>query len=1055
MFREHHGLNLVAAALAAVALAAVALAGFSVRDTASAQDRGDDPGVPGSLQTVLDGFLGFSVETAAPAGLAARGIDGPALIVTDQGTGNNDGRVLLGTDVNDDDAITADEFQVIAENLLSAAGGGVSFSEVIMADDGTLYGVTGGIAADFPGSASLYNVTTGEILADFWAIESAPIEEGGNPDGTDVNSNPYSLAIDEDGHFLVVDAGANVIWHVAPSAEPLAGRGVPYVTTVWSLVPVLVETENPDAQAVPTGNAWGDDGFYVPTLTGEEPGAGQLLRFSETVVAGRGEPIVNVELVATNLTMPTDVDFDEGYAIVSQFSLDPFAGAPGMVSKSAEPFFGPLAARGQAPPLTEWEDLVNFAVTPTGVAYTSELKLGDTYVVEAFFGFETGGFGSRLSIVSDPAWLLYATDQAPVKATTIYIDVVTMLEPGYVVLHEGDADGFTGTVLGVSEYLEAGTYFFVPVNLTAPAVNGQVVWAMLHTEDTGNTAYDGADMDLPVVDKVSGNPDFGSIVVFPIGLILPPGEGGVLNPVLEADGPFRSVERLDDGRVMVAYQGTGNNDGAIRAGVDKNGDGVASGDEFETLVDGLPSIGKEGGVSGPNDAVVMKDGTVYGITGEAGEEPDGVFSSVWNFTTGEMIADLKAYEHKNNTDGYEEDGVPDVASNPYAIEILDPEAGLVFVSDSGANAVLIVDLNTGEITPAAIFPLIQEAPFPIQAVPTGLEWCDFLICVSFLTGGPFPQGAAGVYALSDDNGDGDAMDLAEMILVATNLTQATDVAFDPFGYLYVTQFSIDPEDEDAPGMVSRSATPLFLASRSNGEGKLGRATTRGGEGPIDEWVDLVDSAVTPTGLSNAEGTIYVNEEFLNRISVIGEGGGPEPTEVELFEGWNLVGAWPGEGLEGDDITAFFDKNVEGDWEALAYFNGEEWEQRFQDPPLPSFNTLNAIEPGADIWVFVPGDATLTIPPGPQVLEISATGLAFSTDLLQAEPGPAVVRFTNNAGFPHNFSLYADEAYSEGIAEGEIISSGTDVVDLGELTAGEYYFRCDVHPDDMQGDLIVG
>jgi hypothetical protein len=94
-------------------------------------------------------------------------------------------------------------------------------------------------------------------------------------------------------------------------------------------------------------------------------------------------------------------------------------------------------------------------------------------------------------------------------------------------------------------------------------------------------------------------------------------------------------------------------------------------------------------------------------------------------------------------------------------------------------------------------------------------------------------------------------------------------------------------------------------------------------------------------------------------------GGGKGQVFELFEGWNLInnGDWPGPALAGDDITAFFNANLEGDWEALAVFNTDtdQWEQRFFDAPLPSFNTLTEVEPGDDLWIFVPGDATLTIP----------------------------------------------------------------------------------------------
>lgn len=91
--------------------------------------------------------------------------------------------------------------------------------------------------------------------------------------------------------------------------------------------------------------------------------------------------------------------------------------------------------------------------------------------------------------------------------------------------------------------------------------------------------------------------------------------------------------------------------------------------------------------------------------------------------------------------------------------------------------------------------------------------------------------------------------------------------------------------------------------------------------------------------------------------------GPSPTpgaSVELFEGWNPVNSWGGPALQGDGITDYLNTRVEPNtWEAAARFNGEVWQQRFKAPPLPSFNTLNEIEPGQQIWLFVLQDALLT------------------------------------------------------------------------------------------------
>lgn len=94
------------------------------------------------------------------------------------------------------------------------------------------------------------------------------------------------------------------------------------------------------------------------------------------------------------------------------------------------------------------------------------------------------------------------------------------------------------------------------------------------------------------------------------------------------------------------------------------------------------------------------------------------------------------------------------------------------------------------------------------------------------------------------------------------------------------------------------------------------------------------------------------------LSVEGQGG----LEIDLFEGWNLVSPWEGPYIGDEAVSEYFDANVEGEWDAVAYYDGEEWLQRFEDPPLPSFNTLDEIIPGWAIWLFVPLDGQLVIVP---------------------------------------------------------------------------------------------
>jgi len=65
----------------------------------------------------------------------------------------------------------------------------------------------------------------------------------------------------------------------------------------------------------------------------------------------------------------------------------------------------------------------------------------------------------------------------------------------------------------------------------------------------------------------------------------------------------------------------------------------------------------------------------------------------------------------------------------------------------------------------------------------------------------------------------------------------------------------------------------------------------------------------------------------------------------------------------------------------------------------------------------------------------------------------------DASIPHNFAVYtsrdAAESGEEAVAATDICNAPcTDTATLN-LSAGEYFFRCDVHPVQMTGTLVVG
>ena len=87
--------------------------------------------------------------------------------------------------------------------------------------------------------------------------------------------------------------------------------------------------------------------------------------------------------------------------------------------------------------------------------------------------------------------------------------------------------------------------------------------------------------------------------------------------------------------------------------------------------------------------------------------------------------------------------------------------------------------------------------------------------------------------------------------------------------------------------------------------------------------------------------------------------------------------------------------------------------------------------------------------------IDANNLKFSTaELAVPSDAPFKLFFRNLEGAPHNVAIYGDSSASEKIFVGETITNAAITYDIPAIPAGEYFFRCDVHPD-MTGAVQAG
>lgn len=96
--------------------------------------------------------------------------------------------------------------------------------------------------------------------------------------------------------------------------------------------------------------------------------------------------------------------------------------------------------------------------------------------------------------------------------------------------------------------------------------------------------------------------------------------------------------------------------------------------------------------------------------------------------------------------------------------------------------------------------------------------------------------------------------------------------------------------------------------------------------------------------------------------------------------------------------------------------------------------------------------------GPASLTVVSQNLQFDPNRITVSAGVEVTITHDNrdAGVLHNVAVYTNPSAQSPIYVGEL-TTGPAVIDYvftSPSTPGEYFFRCDVHPDTMTGAFIV-
>ena len=124
-----------------------------------------------------------------------------------------------------------------------------------------------------------------------------------------------------------------------------------------------------------------------------------------------------------------------------------------------------------------------------------------------------------------------------------------------------------------------------------------------------------------------------------------------------------------------------------------------------------------------------------------------------------------------------------------------------------------------------------------------------------------------------------------------------------------------------------------------------------------------------------------------------------------------------------------------------------------DPNTGLIGTFTVTSPAATTATTTPPTGGTSVP-----VTLTATNFVFDRSTITVPAGSTVVMtFTNNdANVPHNFALYTDRTAATRIFAGDLVTGVKTITYTftAPSTRGNYFFRCDVHPETMTGTFVV-
>jgi plastocyanin len=93
-------------------------------------------------------------------------------------------------------------------------------------------------------------------------------------------------------------------------------------------------------------------------------------------------------------------------------------------------------------------------------------------------------------------------------------------------------------------------------------------------------------------------------------------------------------------------------------------------------------------------------------------------------------------------------------------------------------------------------------------------------------------------------------------------------------------------------------------------------------------------------------------------------------------------------------------------------------------------------------------------PAGTTTQVTVADVAFDVDTITLKAGePTSLEFVNKDSVQHDIHIL-DSAGGKTLFQGDLVTAGDTTYDIPALDKGEYYFQCDVHPDSMNGTVVV-